>query len=177
MKDNLYDQLQTFFNSWIEINELSFVNRLARENNWSQNFARRAIREYIKFVYLCSISLKALTPSDEVDQVWHLHLQFCLNYQEMNNLLPRPLWHGPTKGGKEEGEKFDDWYNYTKSLYKTTFNQSPPSDLWPENYQRFNISPKAIRVNPHHYFILNKKVTMVSLLTLTLFIGVLLWIK
>ncbi|MEL6218435.1 MAG: hypothetical protein AAFR79_08205, partial [Pseudomonadota bacterium] len=53
---------------------LDFTARLARENGWSRNFADRAIQEYRRFAYIAVMAPHEVTPSDEVDQVWHLHL-------------------------------------------------------------------------------------------------------
>lgn len=153
----LYVKLQNFFNSWIEDHDFSFVDRLAYENNWSRNYALRVSREYIKFIFLASISPKPITPSDQVDQAWHLHLQYCEKYNEMNSFLPHPVLHGPTKGGEEERDKFSDWYSYTKNLYLETFNIPPPDDIWTSNDHRFNIAPLGYRVNPRESFVMNKK--------------------
>ena len=51
-----------------------FSDRLARENGWSRAFALGAIEEYRRFIYLAATSPTPVTPSDVVDQVWHLHL-------------------------------------------------------------------------------------------------------
>ncbi|HYG53188.1 MAG TPA: hypothetical protein VD905_19950 [Flavobacteriales bacterium] len=53
---------------------MTFSDRLARDNGWSMEFSLRAIVEYKKFVYLNHVTTHPLTPSDQVDQVWHLHL-------------------------------------------------------------------------------------------------------
>jgi hypothetical protein len=43
-----------------------------RANGWSRPFALRAIEEYRKFVFLALVADHQVTPSDQVDQVWHL---------------------------------------------------------------------------------------------------------
>jgi hypothetical protein len=53
-----------------------FSARLAGENGWSLNYAHRVIEEYKKFIFMCCISPTGVTPSDPVDQAWHLHLTF-----------------------------------------------------------------------------------------------------
>jgi hypothetical protein len=59
---------------------LTFTDRLARENGWTYEFCIRAILEYKKFIYLICLSDQPVTPSDEVDQVWHLHLIYTQSY-------------------------------------------------------------------------------------------------
>lgn len=164
-KAKLFQDIEENLLSWINDNEFSFLKRLSEENRWSEEFSKKALQEYIKFIYLIQVSPEPLTPSDEVDQVWHLHMQYMDQYDEMNSLLKTKVRHGPTKGGSEEKDKFKDWYEKTKTLYFVEFNEIPPEDVWPSHHERFCISPKAFRVNPEYYFIINKK-------KLTLTIGV-----
>ena len=62
-----------------------FTDRLAQENGWSKAFARRAVDEYKKFIYLTATGATPVTPSDVVDQVWHLHLTFTRSYWAIFN--------------------------------------------------------------------------------------------
>ncbi len=59
---------------------LTFIQRLARENGWSISFARKVFTEYKKFIFLAIISPGQVTPSDQVDQAWHLHLSYTQSY-------------------------------------------------------------------------------------------------
>ena len=59
---------------------LPFSERLARENGWPPAYARRVIWEYRRFVYLACLAEGEVTPSDEVDQAWHLHLAYTRDY-------------------------------------------------------------------------------------------------
>ncbi len=58
----------------------SFWARLASENGWSMSFAARAISEYRRFLYLAVVAGHQVSPSDDVDQVWHLHLLYTESY-------------------------------------------------------------------------------------------------
>lgn len=130
----------------------SFSDRLARENGWSLSFSLQAINEYKKFIFLICISDHPLTPSDEVDQVWHLHLIYTHSYWiEMCKLiLKRDIHHGPTRGGNSERSKFKSWYQETKALYSKTFNQEPPLDIWPSEEKRFHdIHFQRVNVKTH----------------------------
>lgn len=120
---------------------LPFSRRLARDNGWSRDYADRAVEEYRRFVYLAAVAGHPVTPSDEVDQVWHLHLCYTRSYwDEMcGEILGMPLHHGPTRGGKSERAKFDDWYRCTLASYERVFGEQPPRELWPEPAERFAV--------------------------------------
>jgi hypothetical protein len=62
--------------------DFPFSKKLAKEENWTENFTKRAIEEYKKFVYLCCILPKGASPSEIVDKVWHMHLIYTQNYWE-----------------------------------------------------------------------------------------------
>src|SRR5438309_235996 len=61
---------------------LSFAARLARENGWSASYAARVIDEYKCFCFLAVTGDQEVTPSDAVDQAWHLHLTYSRDYWE-----------------------------------------------------------------------------------------------
>ena len=135
----------------------SFSDRLARENDWDIEFALRAICEYKRFMFLTCIADHPLTPSDEIDQVWHLHLLYTRSYWDAfcDGILGRKIHHGPTQGGKSEAAKFDDWYNKTLELYRATFRTNPPADLWPPSEKRFGDTDFK-RVNVRRNWIIQK---------------------
>jgi hypothetical protein len=110
----------------------SFAKRLAKENGWSLAYANRVIEEYKRFVFLCMVSGHACSPSDQVDQAWHLHLTYTESYWTRFNqeVLPKQLHHGPTKGGTAESAKFADWYQRTLDSYERLFGTQAPSDIW-----------------------------------------------
>lgn len=120
---------------------LPFVKRLARENGWTIRFAERAIEEYRKFLFLAMAAEHPVTPSKAVDEVWHLHLTYTISYWERltKEVLPRPLHHHPTKGGKSESSKHEDQYVRTLAAYERYFGAPAPQDLWP---RRGSVPPK-----------------------------------
>src|SRR5437763_4681359 len=113
--------------------ELPFSARLARENDWRPGFTKRTIEEYKRFAFLAMVAGHPVSPSDTVDQVWHLHLTYTQNYWQKfcGEALGKPLHHNPTKGGASECEKFDEWYRRTLESYRTCFQTDPPKDIWP----------------------------------------------
>lgn len=151
---------------WAKVNEFSiddpdssytFSMRLARENGWTHGYAKKVVEEYKKFMYLSYLSDTPLTPSDEVDQAWHLHLLYTKSYwEDFCALFGKKFHHGPTKGGKEESDKYDEQYQRTLDTYRNTFECTPPVDVWPESSVRFGrINYK--RVNVDENIVLNKE--------------------
>src|SRR6185436_1938663 len=69
--------------------ELTFAQRLARENGWSVAYAERVISEYKKFLFLAVTAGHVVFPSEHVDQVWHMHLTYTRSY--WNELCPKVL--------------------------------------------------------------------------------------
>lgn len=59
---------------------LTFVGRLARDNGWKPGYAERVYREYLRFVFLAATAGHPVTPSVDVDEVWHLHLCYTRSY-------------------------------------------------------------------------------------------------
>ena len=126
-----------------------FATRLAGDNGWSDVFARSAIVEYRRFVFLSQVLDHPVTPSDEVDQVWHLHLTYTRSYWDdlCGRVLGRPLHHGSTRGGVTEDAKFKAGYTRTLASYELWFGQEPPTELWPDSDTRFGEAPYWVRVN------------------------------
>src|SRR5688572_19587710 len=54
--------------------ELPFSARLARENGWSREYTERVMEEYKCFLFLAATVDFPVTPSEPIDQAWHLHL-------------------------------------------------------------------------------------------------------
>jgi hypothetical protein len=91
-----------------------------------------------------------VTPSDEVDQAWHLHLAYSRDYWEefCPNVLRRRLHHGPTDGGSGEDERYKANCRRTLEIYEATFGEQPPSDIWPPVSLRFGYyGTNFVRVN------------------------------
>ncbi|WP_127132200.1 glycine-rich domain-containing protein [Pseudoflavitalea rhizosphaerae] len=137
---------------------LSFEQRLARENSWSVQFASQVLLEYKKFLFLCASQDHPCTPSDAVDQAWHLHLAYTKSYWNdlCENVLGKKLHHNPTEGGTTEQEKFEDYYERTLSLYRNTFLTEPPEDIWPSSQQRFS-DIHFTRINRQQNWVIPKK--------------------
>lgn len=153
----LYQRIQQFSLDAIDAN-LPFSHRLARDNGWTLDYAQRVIEEYKKFAFLAIVAGHPVTPSDQVDQVWHLHLLYTQSYwnEFCPNGLQTPLHHNPTKGGQQERGKFNDWYSGTLQSYETIFQQLPPADIWSPPHVRFGRELSFVRVNTQQHWILPK---------------------
>ncbi|MEO0871672.1 MAG: hypothetical protein AAFY19_06880 [Pseudomonadota bacterium] len=137
---------------------LTFAQRLARENRWSREHAQRVILEYKRFCYLARTAApgEQVTPSDAVDQAWHLHLTYSRDYWEVfcPQVLGAPFHHGPTAGGSVERARYYDQYAATLSAYEAAFGTAPPPDIWPDAQRRFQVDPQAFRVNPRDVMVI-----------------------
>ena len=141
---------------------LSFAARLARENRWSAAFTDEVIGEYRRFCYLAVTAGHEVTPSDSVDQAWHLHLTYSRDYWETfcPEVLGADLHHGPTKGGTAERGRFYRQYADTLAAYEATFDELPPSDIWSRASRRFNRDPHGVRVNVFDDILLKRRVAL-----------------
>jgi hypothetical protein len=113
--------------------------RLARRQGWSGEHALRVMREYKRFVYLCSVSGRELTPSEAVDAAWHEHLVHTRSYWDdmCVGVLGAPLHHAPSRGGPAESARFRASYAATLAAYREAFGEAPPAEIWPEVEARF----------------------------------------
>lgn len=135
---------------------LGFTARLARENGWRRAHAARVVAEYRRFVYLTQVADGTMTPSDAVDQAWHLHLTYTRDYWDRlcGEVLGRQLHHGPTRGGATEDATFRRCYQETRALYRAEFGHPPPADIWPEPDIRFGEASAYRRINTARAWVL-----------------------
>ena len=141
---------------------LTFAGRLARENRWSLSHAEAVIGEYKRFCYLALTAGHEVTPSDAVDQAWHLHLTYSRDYWQVfcPVVLGSDLHHGPTKGGPAERGRFYDQYAATLAAYEAAFGMAPPTAIWPAAHRRFVVDPKGVRVNLTDGIVLSRRVAL-----------------
>ncbi len=130
---------------------LSFTNRLASENGWTSAYAARVNSEYRRLLYLAATLDHPVTPSDEVDQAWHLHLAYSRHYWDIlcGEILGQALHHGPTAGGAVEDNRYRDQYQRTLDAYHRAFGYPPPADIWPDAKRRFGVRYRRIATGRH----------------------------
>ena len=131
--------------------DYTFSARLARENAWIDAYAARVIEEYKRFVLLALCAGHPVTPSEAVDQVWHMHLTYTTAYwlDFCPHVLGKPLHHDPTRGGSQERSKHGTWYENTLASYRRLFDAEPPPDIWPSVQERFVFDYVRVRRCEH----------------------------
>lgn len=144
----------------------SFTARLARENRWTPDYVERVVTEYKRFCYLACTAGHEVTPSDAVDQVWHLHLTYSRDYwgEFCPEVLGTDLHHGPTAGGEVERTRYYDQYAQTFASYEAAFGEPPPADIWPSAGRRFGKDPLGFRVNPSDVMVLDRRTALLGAL-------------
>jgi uncharacterized protein (TIGR04222 family) len=134
-----------------------FSRRLARENGWTGAYARRVVREYTRFLALAVSGSQLVTPSEQVDQAWHMHVLYTARYREFcRDVLGRRLDHQPSDGGGHEQARYVQAYEQTLSAYQQLFGEAPPADIWPSSAQRFGTDLCVRRVNTAENWVLPK---------------------
>lgn len=111
------------------------LERVAKQNLWSEDYTRRVGEEYLKFMYMAI--RHHVVPSLEVDEIWHAHLLFSRHYNTFcNQVLFKNIHHGPSI---TTSAKVDDVaiYENTKRLYFMYFSKEVPEDIWPSSEVRF----------------------------------------
>ena len=137
---------------------LPFSTRLATENGWTESYTGRVIEEYKKFIFLAVVCRHPVTPSDQVDQVWHLHLTYTRSWNRFcEEILKTELHHDRTRGGPEEDKRFLRQYLDTLETYRQHFNDEAPADIWPDEGVRFDDDTHFRRVNTKRNWIVSKQ--------------------
>ncbi|MET1111065.1 MAG: hypothetical protein ABWX67_06000 [Allosphingosinicella sp.] len=109
-----------------------FEEALAEQQGWPRRFANRVTDEYRRFLYLAATAGSEVTPSQAVDEAWHLHLTFPHYREELcERILGHPLEHRPGTGEPEDEERYQVQYEETLALYERVFGRGPPRDIWP----------------------------------------------
>jgi uncharacterized protein (TIGR04222 family) len=136
---------------------LDFRRRLAREQGWAPAEADAVIGEYRRFCFLACVAGHPVTPSDEVDQVWHLHLTCTEDYwlRFCPEVLRQSLHHGPTRGGPAEDRRYREQYAATLAAYERAFGP-PPERWWPGTRERFARPDRWVRVDRARHWLLPK---------------------
>ena len=108
-----------------------FSYKLAWEYQWTEIYTCRVIQEYKRFIFLAMVADHIVSPSTNVDRVWHLHLLYTHSYWDefCGKVLKKTLHHSPSLGGKEEGVKYRYCYQKTLNSYQQYFG-TPPADIW-----------------------------------------------
>jgi hypothetical protein len=97
------------------------------------------LQEYSRFMTLLYFTNTSLTPSEEVDQVWHIHQSLSFEYEKFCiGVYGKIINHSPTTGGHLEDQKYKAYYFYTIEFYSFIFRETPVIALWPPTELRFS---------------------------------------
>lgn len=134
---DLYRQLQAF--AFDPPDGGGYTQRLAAENSWSSAHTARVIEEYRRFLVLAAVTREPISPSDDVDQAWHLHLLYSRSYwlDLCEGLLGRPLHHKPLDRQGRDRAVFLAQYERTLDAYRRVFGEAPPTTIWPSPVMGF----------------------------------------
>lgn len=140
---------------------LTFAARLGRENGWSARHAAAVVEEYRRFLYLAAAA-GPVTPSEDVDQAWHLHLSYTRHYWDVlcGAIIGMPLHHDPTEGGAGQRAHYRRQYEETLARYRTVFGAPPPRRVWPDAKTRFAARP--LRVDAGRYWLLPRSLPLLA---------------
>lgn len=154
---DLYKKIQQFSLD-DKFSTYPFSKRLACENGWSLEYTQQVIDEYKKYMFLAVTAGHQVTPSDQVDQAWHLHMLYTQSYWDRfcGQVLGKPVHHSPTKGGTLERKKYTVCYLRTLDSYQKFFGEKPVSEVWPAPEVRFGEDLHFSRVNNKRYWIISK---------------------
>jgi hypothetical protein len=116
----------------------NFTKRLSLLTGWSIDFTRSAVLEYRRFCFLAFASPEPVTPSEEIDEVWHLHLTFSHDYWEnwCRSVLRGSLHHDPSRGDQMDQRRLRAQYAATLACYEGFFG-APSKTFWPATHIRF----------------------------------------
>ena len=115
------------------------------------------MEEYRRFAFLAAVAGHSVSPSEIVDEVWHLHLLYSLAYWNdfCPHVLQKPLHHFPSTGTPADQAKHGDWYARTLDSYQRYFG-SPPDDIWPSPAERERQHPRPRHVDAQQVWIIRK---------------------
>src|SRR5438067_1369857 len=106
---------------------LGFETRLAGDNGWTLGHARAVVAEYRRFLVLAQLAKDPVSPSQDVDQAWHLHLTRTAHYAAFcEALFGRFLHHEPGRADGGDAQRHRQMYEYTRKVYRRGFGAAPP---------------------------------------------------
>ncbi len=134
---------------------VNFTRRLSTLTNWSPDFTRSAILEYKRFCFLAFASREPVTPSEEVDEVWHLHLTYSRDYWDVwcRDVLRGPLHHDPSRGEPVDQTGLRVQYAATLASYEVFF-KLPSAEFWPATHIRFRGKQRFRMIDLERCFVL-----------------------
>eukprot|EP01039_Chlorochromonas_danica_P003037 gene3037-3313_t len=93
---------------------------------WRESRVEKAIAAYAEFLTLLITSGDDLSPTDEIDKVWHAHILHTRDYEAFNiKYSPgKKLHHDPLRSLDQDARKFR--INNTQRVYKSILGRERP---------------------------------------------------
>ena len=137
--------------------QLDLAANLVHKYRWSRDHAEAAVEEYRRFCFLAAADEAGVTPSAEVDEVWHLHLQHTRDYWERfcPQVLRMPLHHEPGGRSGARDRVFRAQYAETLARYQQIFGP-PPEAFWPGTVARFDAPPRFRAIDTRRAWVLRR---------------------
>ena len=138
---DLWDRLECFrFDARIDADgelriphdpNATFSHKLATDNCWTPSYTASVLAEYRRFLYLTQVSTSQVTPSEVIDQAWHMHLTYSREYWDAlcGGVLGRALHHDAGTG-PGDADRHRRQYDRTRALYRREFGVDPPRSIW-----------------------------------------------
>lgn len=133
-----------------------FAAKLRRQQGWSRAYCARAIEDYRRFCYLSVRSASPMSPSPDIDAVWHLHLTHTRDYWQRfcPEVLGLNLHHEPASPGVADRAALAAQYASTLSAYQQAFGVPPAEDLWPGFVEQDQQSRSQRTVDTRRFWLL-----------------------
>lgn len=140
-----------------EHHALDLAAVLVRKFRWSRDHAEAAVEEYRRYCFLAATNESGVSPSAEVDEVWHLHLQHTRDYWERfcPQVLRMSLHHEPGGRSRARDGVFRTQYADTLARYQQVFGP-PPEAFWPGTVARFDAPPRFRAIDTRHAWVLRR---------------------
>ena len=137
--------------------QLDLAAILAAKFRWTRDHAERAVEEYRRFCFLAASGDEGVSPSAEVDEVWHLHLQYTRDYWERfcPQVLRMSLHHEPGGRSRTQDRRFRAQYAETLARYQAVFG-APPEAFWPSSTKRFDATPRFRTIDRERVMVLRR---------------------
>lgn len=113
----------------------AFRERLCQENDWTNEFFNRVLKEYKRLLFLTMVSGHQTAPSTVVDKLCDLHLLHNWSWEHElcgKTLLNKKIYHFPFHGEPGPIDRIKRFllYSMTRTAYIRLFNEETPEDIW-----------------------------------------------
>lgn len=145
---NLYSEIMAFrFDD--KMGDGPFIERLAEENDWLAEYAKRVALEYKRFIFLAAVASHPISPSAPVDKAWQLHLTDTVSYwlRLCADVIGKPIHHRRSKSTQADTDNYRVEYRQTIESYEHFFGQAPDEHCWPRLWFWRNETDKRVNVD------------------------------